>query len=188
VPFQLDGIKGLVGKAVTTSDPVPSATGLVTARVRVPAGAPSDGERRSVTLACPAGMKVAGLQDPERRGPLSTQLSKGTIIGFSTRARIDFGRTILPRSYDVTVGVLCRRPDANGSIVHNPRLPHPGEQPGRVCVSTEYLYHSPGRLFVGTVFRGQPLSITRRSASGRWARIITDARSEGWLKVGALCR
>jgi RNA polymerase sigma factor (sigma-70 family) len=187
-PFQLKGVKGLVGRSVTTSDPVPSGTALVTARVRVPAGAPSSGERRSVTLACPADMKVAGLQDPEQRFPLSYGLSKGTIIGFSTRARIDFGRAILPRSYDATVGVLCRRPDANGSIVDNPRLPRRGEQPGRVCARTEYLYRSPGRLFVGTVFRGQPLSIQRRSASGRWARVVTDARNEGWLKAGALCR
>ena len=47
---------------------------------------------------------------------------------------------------------------------------------------------APGRTFAGTVFRGQPLSIQRRSASGRWVRVVTDARDEGWLKAGALCR
>jgi hypothetical protein len=84
--------------------------------------------------------------------------------------------------------VLSRRPDANGSIIDNPRLPRRGEQPGRVCAPTEYLYRAPGRLFVGTVFRGQPLAIQRRSASGRWVRVVTDARNEGWLKSSALCR
>ncbi|MDP1846388.1 MAG: sigma-70 family RNA polymerase sigma factor [Solirubrobacteraceae bacterium] len=60
-PFVLKGIKPLTGRAVNTGDAVPRGTALVTARVRVPAGAPQDGERRSVTLACPGAMKVAGL-------------------------------------------------------------------------------------------------------------------------------
>jgi RNA polymerase sigma factor (sigma-70 family) len=187
-PFALKGIQALTGKPVTTADPVPSGTAVVTVRVRVPAGAPAAGERRSVTLACPSGMRVAGMQDPEQRFPLTYGLSHATIIGWSTGGRIDFGRTLLPRSYDATVGLLCRRPDANGSIVANPRLPRAGERPGRVCADTEYLYRSPGQLFVGTVFRGQPLSIQRTSASGRWARVVTDARDAGWLKAAALCR
>ncbi len=141
-----------------------------------------------MTLACPTGMKVAGLQSPEQRFPLGYGLSPGTIIGRSTRGRIDFGRTILPRDYDATVGLLCRVPDANGSIMEHPRLPRRGEQPGRVCAISAYLYRSPGRLFVGTAFRGQPLSIQRRSASGRWVRVVTDARDAGWMKERALCR
>jgi hypothetical protein len=53
-----------------------------------------------------------------RAGPtLSYGLSKGTILHFSTRARVDFGRTILPRSYDylylkpgrLVVGTVFRR-------------------------------------------------------------------------------
>jgi hypothetical protein len=38
------------------------------------------------------------------------------------------------------------------------------------------------------VFRGQPLSIKRRSASGRWAQVISDTRNQGWLKARSLCR
>jgi RNA polymerase sigma factor (sigma-70 family) len=186
-PFALKGIKPIAGKAVTTSDPLPSDTALVTARVRVPAAAPARGKRRSVTLACPAGMKVNDLQAPEQRIPLSYGLSKGTITGYSTRARIDFGRAVLPHDYEVTVGIMCRRPDANGSMMVNPRLPRPGEQPGRVCVDREYVRHAPGRIFVGTVFRGEPLSIQRRSASGRWVLVVTDLGTKGWLPVGALC-
>jgi len=186
-PFVLKGIKPLTGRAVNTGDTVPRGTALVTARVRVPAGAPQDGERRSVTLACPPVMKVAGLQAPEQRFPLSYGLSKGTIIRNSTRARIDFGRAILPRDYDVTVGVLCRRADAAGSITDNPRLTRAGETKGRVCDSSAYLYREPGKLFEGTVFKGQPVSILRRSPSGEWARVITDTREKGWMKVSALC-
>ncbi|HUR85603.1 MAG TPA: sigma-70 family RNA polymerase sigma factor [Solirubrobacteraceae bacterium] len=146
------------------------------------------GERRSVTVTCPSAMKVAGMQAPEQTLPLSYGLSKGTIIGFSRKARIDFGRARLDRSYDVTVGVLCRRPDANGSIASNPRLPQRGEQPGRICLDSEILYRAPGKLFVGTVFRSQPVSIQRRSASGNWVRVVPDVGSGGWVKAGALCR
>jgi hypothetical protein len=60
-PFELKGIEPLVGRSVSTGTRVPTGTALVTARVRVPAGAPSDGERRSVMLACPAEMRVAGM-------------------------------------------------------------------------------------------------------------------------------
>jgi RNA polymerase sigma factor (sigma-70 family) len=187
-PFRIKGFTPLSGKPVTTADPIPANTAVVTARVRLPAGAPRPGERRSVTLACPPGMKVAGFQAPEQRFPLSYGLSKDTIFGYSTRGRIGFGRTILPRRYDATVGLLCRRPDANGSIVANPRLPQHGERPGRLCADREYLYHSPGQTFVGTVDRGQPLSIQRRSASGTWVRVVTDARDAGWLRASALCR
>ena len=186
-PFVLKGVKALTGRSVSTGEAVPRGTAVVTARVRVPAAAPAAGERRSVTLACPPAMKVAGLQAPEQRLPLSYGLSKGTTIGFSTRARIDFGRAVLSRDYDVTVGVLCRRPDARGSIADDPRTTRRGEEAGRVCVSSAYLYREPGRLFVGTVFKGQPLSIVRRDDSGKWARVITDTRNRGWIEVGALC-
>jgi RNA polymerase sigma factor (sigma-70 family) len=187
-PFTLKGIKPLVGRSVSTGGSVPAGTAVVTARVRVPAGAPANGERRSVTLACPAGMRVSGMQAPEQEFPLAYGLSKGTVLHFSRRARIDFGRAILPRSYDVTVGVLCRRPGASGSLADNPRLARKGEQAGRVCATTDYLYLKPGRLVVGTVFRDQPVAIQRRSASGRWVRVISDIRSTGWLRASSLCR
>ena len=132
-------------------------------------------------------MRVSGLQAPEQRFPLTYTLSKGTIINFSSRARIDFGRAILPRSYDVTVGVLCRRPGPTGSLADNPRLPQRGEHAGRVCASTDYLYRSPGRFVVGTVFKSQPVSIQRRSASGRWVRVISDTHNAGWMKAASLC-
>ncbi len=187
-PFLLKGEEALTGKTVTTSDPIPSRTALVTARVRVPVQPPKAGERRSVTVTCPPAMKVAGMQAPEQALPLSYGLSKGTIIGFSRKARIDFGRARLDRSYDVTVGVLCRRPDRNGSIASNPRLPQRGEQPGRICADSALLYRSPGKLFVGTVFRNQPVSIQRRSASADWARVVPDVGSGGWVKAATLCR
>ena len=58
---------------------------------------------------------------------------------------------------------------------------------GVVCDRSAYLYREPGKVFLGTVFKGQPLSILRRSESGQWARVITDTRNKGWMKVSALC-
>jgi hypothetical protein len=46
----------------------------------------------------------------------------------------------------------------------------------------------PGKTFVGTVFKGQPVAIVRRDGSGRWVRVISDMRNAGWVKAGALCR
>jgi hypothetical protein len=100
-----------------------------------------------------------------------------------------YARSLLRRSrdHDVTVGVLCRRPDANGSIADNPRTTKPGDRAGRVCGASAYLYRAPGRTFVGTVFKGQPVSLLRRDDSGAWARVVSDAHDKGWIKVSALC-
>jgi RNA polymerase sigma factor (sigma-70 family) len=186
-PFELKGVKALVGRSVKTGESVPRGTAVVSARVRVPAGAPPAGASRSVTLACPSGMKVAGFADKEQRFPLTYGLRDDTIFGYSTRGRIVFGRAVLPRDYDVTVGLLCRKPDANGSIAENPRLPQPGEQAGRVCDNSAYLYREPGRMFTATVFKSQPVSILRRDPSGEWALVISDMRNRGWIKISALC-
>ena len=186
-PFELRGVELVAGRSVKTGDTLPRGTALVTARVRVPAGAPPAGVSRTVVLACPPGMKVASFAEPEPQFPLSYGFYPDTIPGHSTRARIVFGRAILPRDYDATVGVVCKRPDANGSIAENPRVTQPGEQPGRVCDASAILYRKPGRMFVATVFRDQPLSIVRRDASGAWALVISDVRSKGWIKTSALC-
>src|SRR5439155_4638207 len=142
-PFQLKGVRPLVGHAVTTGERIPAGTAVVTARVRLPAGAPPRGARRSVTLSCPAGMRVAGLQALEQRGlPLSYGVSKSTVIGASRRARIEFSGAVLARPAEGTVGVLCRRPGKGGSLASRPRKPRPGETAATVCVARAYLYRS----------------------------------------------
>jgi RNA polymerase sigma factor (sigma-70 family) len=185
-PFALKGEESLVGKAVTTGTHLPPGLALVTARVRLPAGVPAKGQSRSVTLACPAGLKYAGFQAPEQRLPLS--YGTAAVSADSSRGRIVFGRGRLTRDYEPTVGMLCRRPDANGSIVDNPRLPQKGERPGRVCVQRDYVYRKPATTFLGTIYRGQPLAILRVSKTGRWTRVITDLRTSGWVRTSSLCR
>jgi hypothetical protein len=85
------------------------------------------------------------------------------------------------------VGVLCRKPGATGSLVAKPRPLRAGETRGRVCARQAYYFRSPGKLFVGTVFRDQRVAVQRRSASGRWVRIATDVGGRGWLSADALC-
>jgi hypothetical protein len=100
------------------------------------------------------------------------------VVGVAVERRVAPGVVLDPRS---------ARPDASGSNADNPRRTQAGEQAGRVCDSTAYLYRTPGKTFVGTVFKGQPLSILRRDDSGQWARVVSDTRNKGWIKVSALC-
>jgi len=134
-------VRSITGRSVRTGDLLPSGVALVTARVRLPAGAPPAGESRSVTLACPAGRKVAGFQSPEQRFPMTYGFQPDTVIGSSTRARIVFGRAVLPRDYDVTVGAFCAKPDADGSLVADPRETQP-RRAGRPRLRLDRLHPS----------------------------------------------
>lgn len=63
-PFRLSGVRGYVDHRVVQGDPVPGRTSIVTARVRMPASPTSTRGGEFVTLRCPAGMIVGGLQAP----------------------------------------------------------------------------------------------------------------------------
>jgi RNA polymerase sigma factor (sigma-70 family) len=184
-PFQLKGIAALTGSSVRRGGLVPAGTAVVTVRVRLPAGAPAAGADRTVALSCPTGMRVAGLQAPEQRLPLSYGLSKSTILGSSAKATIVFDDASLARSYDATVGILCRKLAANGSMTANPRPLRPGERAGKICAARSYIDRKPGRTVVGTVFRGEPVAIRR--TSGTWVRIVPDLGMTGWVRASALC-
>jgi len=174
---------------VKTGGSIPKGVALVTVRAQMPAGAPQDGQRRSVTLACPAGMKYAGpSSDTEQRADVPWNPAPDAVHGVSTRARIDFSDAVLSRAYAVDVGILCIKPAANGSLVANQRLPRRGERAGRVCSRFEYLRPAPEAIMTSVVQLGQPLSIVRRSPSGRWTYVITDSRYKGWIKTSSLCR
>lgn len=180
-PFRFGGIK--------TGGSIPKGVALVGVRVQMPAGAPPRGERRSVTLTCPRRMKYAGpVDDTEQRADVQWNPAGDPIPGYSSRARIEFSNRALPRAYAVDVAIKCIMPAANGSIVRNPRLPKRGERAGRICVNSDYLKQSPGRIPVGYVYRNQPLSILRRSASGSWTRVVLDSGFGGWVRTNALCR
>ncbi|HEY5196963.1 MAG TPA: sigma-70 family RNA polymerase sigma factor [Solirubrobacteraceae bacterium] len=187
-PFLIKGFGGPDGHLVAEGEPLPDGTVLVTTLVRLPPGSLHPTTPRSVTLPCPAGMKLAGFQSPDERLPVEwVGLWKHSLIGYSKSGRIDFGHQTVARSARMTVGILCRRPGPYGTMLVKPRLPHKGEQPAHVCVDSAYLYQTPDRTFMGTVDRAEPVSIERRSPSGTWARVIADDEASGWLRVSQLC-
>lgn len=184
-PFRFTATLGR--PTVKTGGAIPAGVALVTARAQLPEGAPTAGERRSVTLTCPADMKYAGPKtDQEQRADVPWNISRETVSGISTRARIEFVDDVLPRAYAVDVGILCVKPAANGSLLANPRLPKRGERAGRMCAQ-QYLRPAPEAVLTGTANVGQPLSIVRRSPSGGWTLVVMDTGQRGWVKTSALC-
>ena len=182
--------RGPDNERVRRGDPIPRDTAIVTARVELAANRPR-GERRTVTLPCPAGMRLAGFEAPSEQkgvpGLMSYGLDGSSIIGHSTSGRVSFSSRKFARSHRMTVGIHCRRPGPLGSMSPNPRLARRGEYQARVCARAALMMVRPGRLFRGTVHRDQPVAVTRTNRSGRWVHVITDHRSEGWLEIAALC-
>ena len=205
-PFRLLSIRDSQGRPVTRGQPIPEGWTVVTARVRLPAG-PRTRPRYpaqatgGVTLPCPAGMKYSGLQQPERRWPSwspDPNPARDAIVGYSPSVRFPLGHLGLERPFVITVGMNCRRPDANGSIspVHNaafqralgPRKEHLRH----VCHTrnTAGIAPAPNAASRATLERGQPLAARGRNASGRWTRVISDGRYPivGWIQTSKLCR
>ncbi len=75
------------------------------------------GPAPAVTLPCPKGRRLGGMQLPERELPLA-QLgyTEDSIVGLSMRGRIQIAHCGLARPLEFTVGIDCRRPDELGSI------------------------------------------------------------------------
>jgi hypothetical protein len=184
-PFSLH-FRGADNERVLRGDPIPRDTAVVTAQVELAANRPR-GERRTVTLECPAGMRLAGFEAPEQRVLMSYGLDKSSIIGHSTRGRVFFSSRKLARSHTMTVGIQCRRPGPLGSIAPNPRLARRGELQAFVCARLAYLMVRPGRLFTGAVTLDQPVAVTRTARSGRWVHVIADNGTRGWVENAALC-
>jgi hypothetical protein len=190
-PFALLGLRTPPGAHVAAGDPVPPGIVVVSARVSVPAGTPAAGEKRSITLSCPTAMKFAGYTQPAQYVPPKAVTSIGprdAIPGYSASARIRIDPGAEPVAFEVNVGILCRTPDASGSIAEHPRKLRRGERRGRICVDAEKLSRMPGYGFEGYVHRGQPVAIQRRSKSGAWTRIVSDYGQKGWIRTSALCR
>jgi len=196
-PFQLLSVRDSKGRVVTRGAPIPEGLTVVTARIRLPAG-PSTlpkhprGPSPTITLPCPAGMKLAGLQLPNRELPLrALGLHGDSIVGYSTSGRVKLAHRGLKQAEVMTIGINCRRPDANGSISSNPRELRPGERLGHVCRVRRgvILRNRPGGRPQDYIDRGAPVAIERRNASGTWSRVFPDGRLAiaGWMRTTSLC-
>lgn len=166
---------------------VPKGTAIVTRKLTLRAGA----AHPSVTLPCPAGTRVAGLAPTPAGGAASARVgygySPGTLVGSSTTARIVFERRRLAAPAPITVGTLCKRPDATGSLLAAPAFAA-AKKIHRVCADRAYLFETPDKFVVGTVFRDQPITIKKYNKSGRWARVVTDAGVRGWLRRSVISK
>lgn len=172
------------GGVVYAGDRMPPGTALVRKTVRVRAQTPD------VALRCPSGMRVAGML-PHAGANVGHGFAPSTVVGSSGVARVVFSPA--PRgataagATDITVGTVCKRPNAAGSILAAPVFFSAATRVHRVCARRSYLYETPDGLVVGTVFRGQPVTRLERTANKRWWRIKTDAGVRGWVRASALC-
>ncbi|HWT92852.1 MAG TPA: SH3 domain-containing protein, partial [Solirubrobacteraceae bacterium] len=140
-----------------------------------------------VQLRCPSGMRVAGLL-PHAGANVSHGFAPSTVVGSSGVARVVFSRAPhTAAATGITVGTVCKRPNAAGSILAAPVFFSAATRVHRVCARRSYLYETPDGLVVGTVFRGQPVTRLKRTANRRWWRIKTDAGVRGWVRSSALC-
>ncbi|WCB92838.1 RNA polymerase sigma factor [Baekduia alba] len=165
---------------------VPHGTAIVTRKLTLAAGS----RHPAVTLPCPTGTRVAGLT-PAADGGTAARVgygySAGTLLGTSTTAHIVFEPKRLHRSAPITVGTLCKRPDATGSLLAAPAFAAE-KRVHRVCADRAYLFETPSRFVVGTVFRNQPVVIKTHDKSGMWVRVVTDAGVRGWLRRSVVSR
>ncbi|MBJ7469849.1 MAG: hypothetical protein JHD16_01035 [Solirubrobacteraceae bacterium] len=58
----------------------------------------------------------------------------------------------------------------------------------RVCVTSTVVLDSPGGFTVGYLFRGDRVTISRRSKNRKWARVSTPTDLRGWVRAKNLCR
>jgi RNA polymerase sigma factor (sigma-70 family) len=91
---------------------LPRGTAVVRRTVALRAGVRVHPDLR---LGCPAGLAVADLLSP-RGARVDTGYTPDTIIGLSRSARIRLRSAPLPRDSTATVAILCKRPDATGSL------------------------------------------------------------------------
>ncbi|HET6508027.1 MAG TPA: sigma-70 family RNA polymerase sigma factor [Baekduia sp.] len=174
----------LPGGALAVGAPLPARTALVLRDVRLPEDAPRVARR--VALDCPAGMAVAGVV-PGRGGP-ARGLDPDTPPGTSRRATIVLAASPRPAGGIVHLGVVCRVPDARGSLLAGPAAAFTAAAPTRlrhVCRARIYLRSAPKGPTVGSVFRGQPLALQRRRDG--WVAVRTDAGARGWLPAAGVC-
>ncbi len=179
--------RAVPGGAVRTGQPLPSGTAVVRVRVALPAGSPA---AQTVELPCPSGLRTADLL-PTAGAPVTATYAPGSTVGADRVARL----VVTPRSAPATrqtarVGVLCKRPDREGSIVADrPREPRAFSAGARatlrVRAPSAYLHESPAGEVVGSVRRGQPVEGRGEPRDG-WQRVVTDTGERGWLRADAL--
>jgi uncharacterized protein YgiM (DUF1202 family) len=105
------------------------------------------------------------------------------VVGLSRTARVVVEPRAGARSALVTV--LCKAPDASGSIVAGTGAGAASGRPLKVVVTRAELYQRPNGAAVGSVRLGQPVRVTGRRRDG-WVEIVTDTGETGWVSAQTL--
>jgi len=169
---------------VPAGGPIPAGSAVVRTTVDVAAGTT---RFAPVVLRCPPGHRVADLL-PSQTGPLMPAYTAGTVVGTSRVARVELSGGPLPRVSRVTVNVLCKRPDAAGSVRATPiyggtgaRAAGAGAGANAAVTAEAFVVAAPGSpATITSVRRGQPVRVLERR--GGWARVRTDAGETGWVR------
>jgi hypothetical protein len=199
-PFRMPGGRSYGPSNIRAGDRIPRRTTLVHTRVSVPASA-TRGHPRFVVTRCPAGQLVGGLAGPEERTDVNANPKPAIFDRRDSAVRWQLLRMGRSDVGTATLGVICRTPDANGSIVAHPRRPKRGERAAHVCdlgttaerraagIPVENgLFRRPGRRPYGRLMDGEPLSVLRSARGGRWLSVIADERaSRGWISRRLVC-
>jgi RNA polymerase sigma factor (sigma-70 family) len=171
----------LPGGVVAKGAPLPGGTAVVVGSVDLSAGS------ATVTLACPAGHRVADLLPPGAERVTAGYVpvthpgvSRGATIALSGRATREVG-----------VAILCRVPGRDGALTPAFSAPPRGrlsaaQRPVAVaCVGRDALRSSPAGGVTGSIAAGEPLRVVgRRSA---WSEVATQFGATGWVPGRDLC-
>jgi RNA polymerase sigma factor (sigma-70 family) len=183
-PQQVDS-RAVPGGTVQTGQPLPRGTAVVRGTVEL---RPGGARTQAVALPCPTGLHTADLL-PSAGAPVTATYAPGSTVGADTVGRLVVTpRDEITRATRVRVGILCKRPDREGSIV--------ADDPGRVRaarsgdaltirVRSGYLHTSPDGPVAGSVRFGQPVRQIGEPR-GDWTRIVTDTGERGWVRSEAL--
>jgi RNA polymerase sigma factor (sigma-70 family) len=177
-PIAVSGV-ALPGGGISAGQPIPAHVALVTRQVRLPRTGPV----AAVSMTCPAGTRVAGLV-PESHDARSHGFASSTIVGTSSSARVVFARQGPGAGETVTVAIVCRHPDATGSVRAAPVAPA-GTATVHPCRRRAALSDAPGGAVLGTVTSHQPLAVL--GARPGWLRVRTDAGRAGWVRARVAC-
>jgi RNA polymerase sigma factor (sigma-70 family) len=163
--------RALPGGSVARGSALPKGTAMVRTTVTLGGGT------QTVSIACPAGYRVADLIGA--RGA-SASYAPGTVVGFSRDARV----VVEPRPGargQALISLLCKVPDRSGSIVAGGGASAASGTPMKVRVTRAELLERPGGAAVGSVRLGQPVRATGRKRDG-WLQIVTDTGETGWVR------
>ncbi len=164
--------RALPNGSVAKGGALPKGTAIVRRTVSLAGGG------TTVALACPPGLRVADLIGA--RGASATY-APSTVVGLSRSARV----VVEPRASagaSAQVTMLCKAPNASGSIVAGSGASAASGKPMKVRVTRADLLARPGGAAVGSVRLGQPVQATGRARDG-WREIVTDTGESGWVRA-----